>query len=50
MHIDGIQLIEAVGGFVVGLNLNKSLNGQDIITNNKFQELAPKSKNNQNEI
>lgn len=50
MHIDGIQLIEAVAGFIVELTFGKSLNEQDVITNNKFRELAPKLKKNKDEI
>ncbi|MBI4946842.1 MAG: DUF1543 domain-containing protein [Bacteroidetes bacterium] len=32
MHIDGMQLIEAVNGFLVDLKLNKYLNGEDRVT------------------
>lgn len=42
MHIDGMQLIEAVNGYSILLELNSSLNGQDKISSNKFRELSPK--------
>lgn len=42
MHIDGLQLIEAVGGYSIILALDESLNGVDKITNNKSRELDSK--------
>lgn len=42
MHIDGMQLIEAVKGFNIALQPDDELNGQDRIISDKFRELAPK--------
>ena len=42
MHIDGMQLIEAVNGYSIVLEATESLNGQDKISTNKFRELASK--------
>lgn len=48
MHIDGMQLIEAVKGFSVVLQPDDQLSGQDRIIPDKFRELAPKPTKNDN--
>ena len=48
MHIDGMQLIEAVKGFSIVLQPDDQLRGQDRITPDKFRELAPKPTKNDN--
>lgn len=50
MHIDGIQLIEAVSGFHIELKRDKSLNEFDKITSYTFRELAQHILSNQNEV
>lgn len=42
MHIDGLQCIEAVGGFRVTLAADKELSGATHITSHRHRDLAPK--------
>ncbi len=42
MHIDGLQEIQAVGGFDILLKENQSLKGSSQIINFKHRDLAPK--------
>lgn len=43
MHIDGLQEIQAVGGYQVRLEHDAELNGQNRVLSFKHRELAPKS-------
>lgn len=42
MHVDGLQEVSAVNGFVIELREDPSLNGQTILISQKYRELAPK--------
>ena len=41
MHVDGLQEIEAVGGFKIKLEAEISLQGKSVIHNFKHRDLAP---------
>ncbi len=41
MHIDGIQQLEAIDGFRIELKEDKKLNGESIIHQNNYRQLAP---------
>jgi hypothetical protein len=43
MHIDGIQMIEAVKGYRLGLSEDLALEGQTLITLKHHRDLAPTS-------
>ncbi len=43
MHVDGLQEIQAVGGFKIHLEHDASLKNQTQILNFKHRDLAPKS-------
>lgn len=43
MHIDGIQMVEAVDGYLIQLTKNPTIQSS-IITNYNFRELSPKNK------
>ncbi len=45
MHVDGMQVIEAVTGFKIELNYDPSLNDQSIIPIHKHREFAAKPAN-----
>jgi hypothetical protein len=42
MHVDGLQEVQAVGGFRLLLEQDPSLGGQTRIVNYKYRDLAPK--------
>jgi acyl-CoA thioesterase FadM len=42
MHVDGLQLIEAVQGFRVELRADESLEGKTLVTSSRHRDLAPK--------
>jgi len=41
MHIDGLQEISSVSGFLIELREEAALNGQTVLISQKFRELAP---------
>jgi Domain of Unknown Function (DUF1543) len=41
MHVDGMQRIDAVEGYVIDLRLVPELEGKTTLMSNKFRELAP---------
>ena len=44
MHIDGLQIVEAVEGHLIQLIEQPVLNGQTITVNDRYRELANKNK------
>jgi hypothetical protein len=42
MHVDGLQLVEAIHGWRVGLTEDASLEGSTILTSHRHRDLAPK--------
>jgi hypothetical protein len=42
MHVDGIQLVEAVGGHRVVLEMDESLAGVTRVVSHRHRDLAPK--------
>lgn len=42
MHVDGLQLIEAVQGYRVELRADETLEGKSIVTSSRHRDLAPK--------
>jgi hypothetical protein len=42
MHVDGLQQIDALRGYRIGLTLDPLLEGKTIITSSRHRELAPK--------
>jgi len=44
MHIDGLQQIDAVDGFRIGLEVDKALDGRTQVLSHRFHELAQKKK------
>jgi hypothetical protein len=42
MHVDGLQLIDALKGYRVTLTPDPALDGQSIIISSRHRELAPK--------
>ena len=42
MHVDGLQLVEAVNGHRISLQLDESLQGKTQITSSRHRDLAPK--------
>ncbi len=42
MHVDGLQEITAVNGHIVQLQEDLSLQGETVIQNHKYRDLAPK--------
>lgn len=42
MHVDGLQLIEAVNGYRVQLNAEPKLDGKTLVTSSRHRDLAPK--------
>ncbi len=43
MHVDGLQVIEAVQGLRVLLQLDASLEGKSIVASSRHRDLAPKA-------
>lgn len=41
MHIDGLQEISSVGGFLIELREEATLNGQTVLVSQKHRDLAP---------
>jgi len=42
MHVDGLQMVEALKGYRVNLVLDDALAGQSLITSSRHRDLAPK--------
>ena len=42
MHVDGLQLMDAVKGYRITLSHDSMLEGQSLITSNRHRDLAPK--------
>lgn len=42
MHVDGLQQIDAVRGYRIGLTIDPLLEGKTIINSSRHRELAPK--------
>ena len=42
MHVDGLQQIDALRGYRIGLTIDPLLEGETIITSSRHRELAPK--------
>lgn len=42
MHVDGLQEVSAINGYVVELREEARLNGQTILATQKHRDLAPK--------
>jgi hypothetical protein len=43
MHVDGVQLIEAVQGYRVQLCEDPTLGGKSLVTSSRHRDLAPKN-------
>lgn len=42
MHVDGLQLVEAVNGYRISAMQDESLNGQTLLTSSRHRDLASK--------
>ena len=43
MHVDGMQIIEAVSGFKIGLTYDSELNDKSVISIQKHRDFASKA-------
>jgi hypothetical protein len=43
MHVDGVQEVEAVGGYRVDLKADAALEGKTLVLSHRHRDLAPKA-------